>query len=51
MRKSCNVHMAVFEFVVHRNVDNWIQSLALCISRDSGDERFDVNIMLNEDSQ
>ena len=42
--KSCNVHMTVFEILVHRNVDNcqwWtyerfqntqsVQSLALCI--------------------
>ena len=24
LRKSCSVRMAVFEIVVHRNVDNWI---------------------------
>ena len=24
LRKSCSVHMRVFEIVVHRNVDNWI---------------------------
>ena len=26
-RKSCSVHMTVFEIVVHRNVENWIQLL------------------------
>ena len=26
-KKSCSVHMTVFEIVVHRNVDNWIQLL------------------------
>ena len=25
--KSCSVHMTVFEIVVHRNVDNWIELL------------------------
>ena len=27
LRKSCSVHMLVFEIVVHRNVDNCIQLL------------------------
>ena len=27
LRKSCSVHMTVFEIVTHRNVDNWIQFL------------------------
>ena len=26
-RKSCSVHMPLFESVVNRNVDNWIQLL------------------------
>ena len=26
-RKSCSVHMTVFEIVVHRNVDNWTKLL------------------------
>ena len=30
-RKSCSVHMTVFEIVVHRNVDNWIQLLTCCM--------------------
>ena len=25
LRKSCSVHMTVFEIVVHYNVDNWIK--------------------------
>ena len=29
LRKSCSVHMTVFEIVVLRNVDNWIQLLTL----------------------
>ena len=31
LKKLCSVHMTVFEIVVHRNVNNWIQSLARCI--------------------
>ena len=31
LRKLCSVHMTVFEIVVSRNVDNWIQSLTSCI--------------------
>ena len=27
LRKSCSVHMTVFEIVAHCNVDNWIQLL------------------------
>ena len=27
LRKSFSVHMTLFEIVVHRNVDNWIQLL------------------------
>ena len=27
LRKSCSVHMTLFEIALHRNVDNWIQLL------------------------
>ena len=32
LRKSCSLHMTVFEIVVHCNVDNWTKSLAYCFS-------------------
>ena len=31
LRKSCSVHMTVFEIVAHSNVNNWKQLLAWCI--------------------
>ena len=31
LRKSCSVHMTVFEIVAHRNVDNWTDNLSIYI--------------------